>query len=135
LHLHSSSAAQEFYERNAGLIFEKEESDMNIEVRCLTTHQLDCYRKYSELLQASEDNNTASQAVIAADAVTVRLDEQHADQEADDSPAQNTNVRMRSETGVDSDHQPRDETPLKWKIVDLDVSKLQSIIRVSHLGI
>lgn len=134
LHFHSSSAAQEFYERNAGLIFEKEESDMNIEVRCLTKRQLDCYRKYSEILQASEDNDITSQAVTTADAVVVRLDEQHCDQEADIHPAENTSIRMRSETGFESDDPPKDENPLQWNMVDLDVPKLQSIIRVSYLG-
>jgi hypothetical protein len=52
-----SSVADEFFERNAPLVFEKEDGRASFEVRCVSAEDLSVFRKY-----ANKDDSTSSAA-------------------------------------------------------------------------
>jgi len=67
-----SSVADEFFERNTPLVFEKEDGRASLEVRCVSTEDLSVFRKHTESFDQAVikgDNSTlaAAPAPIASE--------------------------------------------------------------------
>jgi hypothetical protein len=109
IHCDPSSVAREFFERHEGSIFEKEETDIRIEVRCWTPRNLACYHRSENVVETSEP--PAAESHTAVPHGTVQLT---ATNDAEQQPSLEA-----------------DPVSSIWAVVDLDTTKLKPLIWVS----
>jgi hypothetical protein len=125
LHMARCSVSDEFFERSAGLIFEKEQGRVRIEARCWTDGDLSLYRRADESLSTPNAFSVGSpqcDSIALGERVTSELAAEH-------EPAGNPPAGGTFPSGLPTSAGSQ-ALPQKLIVVDLDTTKLVDFILV-----